>query len=228
MRYLPCCLEYSSTTTILITYLNVSSGILGRQVLPLLASCLGNKVVLVIQTQNARDVIKKAEKDLLRERIRLINNKLGRLQDRKVELVREINKQLPSNVSKHCVLALDESSREREFEISKWRQVNKLKRLITTRVSDRNNIDLSGTQLKIQANRQQNQGPRQRTKLRGYTRQADGGGIHHRYGLLPHTKSEQLRYQVAGIMTTAKLPKPNIKINRKERQALAERKQKVQ
>ena len=113
MRYLPCCLEYSSTTTILITYLNVSSGILGRQVLPLLASCLGNKVVLVIQTQNARDVIKKAEKDLLRERIPLINNKLGRLQDRKVELVREINKQLPSNVSKHVFSHLTRV-RERE------------------------------------------------------------------------------------------------------------------
>ena len=53
-----------------------------------------------IKTQIARDIIKKAEKDLIREII-LINNNLGGLQDRKEELVREINKQLPSNVSKH-------------------------------------------------------------------------------------------------------------------------------
>ena len=43
--------------------------------------------------------------------------------------------------------------------------------------------------------------------------------------LLPNTKSEQLRSQVAGIMKTAKQPKPNI--NRKERQALAELKKKI-
>ena len=35
--------------------------------------------------------------------------------------------------------------------------------------------------IKIQANRRPNQGSRQRAKLRGYTRQAAGRGIHHRY-----------------------------------------------
>ena len=64
-----------------------------------------------IKTQNTRDIIKKAEKGLIRERIRLIN-KLEVLQDRKEELVQEINEQLPSNESKR-VFALDESSRER-------------------------------------------------------------------------------------------------------------------
>ena len=56
--------------------------------------------------------MKKAEKDLIRERSRLINNKLGGLQDPKEEIVREISEQLPSNMSKR-VLAHDDSSRER-------------------------------------------------------------------------------------------------------------------
>ena len=59
------------------------------------------KIKCGIKTQNARDIIKKAEKDLIREIIRLINNNLGGLQDRKEELVREINEQLPSILSKH-------------------------------------------------------------------------------------------------------------------------------
>ena len=36
------------------------------------------KIKCGMKTQNGRDIIKKDEKDLIRERIRLINNKLGK------------------------------------------------------------------------------------------------------------------------------------------------------
>ena len=72
------------------------------------------KITYDIKTKNARDIIKKAEKGLITERIRLINNKIGRLLDRKEEIVREINEQLPSNVSKHVFSHLTRV-REREF-----------------------------------------------------------------------------------------------------------------
>ena len=75
--------------------------------------------------------------------------------------------------------------RERENENSKWRQVNKLKRLTKTKVSDGNNIDLPGTQLKkwvMKHKLNDNQCSRQRTNFRCYTRQAAGGEIRHRYG----------------------------------------------
>ena len=72
-----------------------------------------------IKTQKARDFIKKAEKDLMRERIRLINNKLGGLENQKVRITREVNEQLPSNVCTHVFSHLTRV-RENEFESSKW------------------------------------------------------------------------------------------------------------
>ena len=62
-----------------------------------------------------RDIVKKAENDLLQERIRLIN-KLGGLENQKVQIT---------------------------FESSKWGQVNKLNRLRAKMPPyDDNNIDL--------------------------------------------------------------------------------------
>ena len=123
--------------------------------------------------------------------------------------------------------------RENDFESSKWQQVNKLKRLTAkTAPYDDNNIDLTGMQLmKWVVNIS-------KYKLNDDQTGVLGKGLNYavtpdklpvedfvvateqacRY--LPIDKADQLRAQVAGVMKSAKLPKPNI--TKKERQALIE------
>ena len=122
---------------------------------------------------------------------------------------------------------------EREFKNSKWRQVNKLKRLTTTRVSDGNNIDLSLKKWVVNVSKCKLTDDQTRVinKELNFAVTPDKLPVvefivatEQACRFLPITKSEQLRSQVAGIMKTAKLPKPNI--NRKEKQALAELKKK--
>ena len=94
-------------------------------------------------------------------------------------------------------------------------------------MSDENNIDLSGTQLYkwvVNVSKYKVTDVQIRVINKGLnfavTPEKFIVATAHACRLLPITKSEQLRSQVAGIMKNAKLPKPNI--NRKERQALAE------
>ena len=76
-----------------------------------------------IKLQDARDVIRKAEKNLIRGRIRLIN-KLG-LQDWITGSERRDNMRSMNSCQATCVLAFDESSRERirNFKMVTCRQI---------------------------------------------------------------------------------------------------------
>ena len=120
---------------------------------------------------------------------------------------------------------------ENEFEISKWRQVNQLKRLTAkTAPYVDNNIDLTGTLLKkwvVNVSKY---------KLNDDQTGALGKGINYAVTpdklpvedfvvatgqacrSLPIDKADQLIAQAPGVMKSAKLPKPNI--TKKERQAL--------
>ena len=181
-----------------------------------------------IKIQKARDIIKKAEKALIRERMRLINNNLGGLENQKVRITREINEQLPTHVFSHITRV-----RENEFESSKWRQVNKLKRLTAkTALYDDNNIDLTGTKLKkwvvnISNYKLNDDQTRVLRKELNYAETPDKLPVEdvvvateQACRSLPIDKADQLRAQVADVMKSAKLPTPNI--TKKERQALVE------
>ena len=110
-----------------------------------------------INTSKARDIIQKAKRDLLRERIRVINNKLGNLKSVSEKYDQKLKSSLPvsvlDNVTQHIA-----KSREKEFQKTKCRHVNKLDRLVkkqaekNARYNGNNRHaglpDLSGEQLK--------------------------------------------------------------------------------
>ena len=87
------------------------------------------KIKSPINTSRARDIVNKAQKALVRERIRVINNKLDNLKQTSTEIRSRIQQQLPdsvySNVATHIA-----KSRESEFQKAKWRQLDKLQRLM--------------------------------------------------------------------------------------------------
>jgi hypothetical protein len=82
-----------------------------------------------INTQNARTIIQKAEKELLRERIRVINNKLDGLNRQKTVAESDlISRDYPSDVKQRISQHLAKS-REKEFQNVSARQIKKLDRL---------------------------------------------------------------------------------------------------
>ena len=87
------------------------------------------KIKSPINTSWVRDIVNKAQKALVRERIRVINNKLDNLKQTSTEIRSRIQQQLPdsvySNVATHIA-----KSRESEFQKAKWRQLDKLQRLM--------------------------------------------------------------------------------------------------
>ncbi|XP_072033373.1 uncharacterized protein [Amphiura filiformis] len=114
------------------------------------------KLKCPINTRKAKDIVYKAQRELLRERIRVTNNKLVNLKDKRSSLEQEINNEIPAEseltnqISSHIARV-----RESTFEKSKCRQMRKLEILkeksgnidkkcrFTTP-----ELDLSGTQLK--------------------------------------------------------------------------------
>ncbi|XP_072046530.1 uncharacterized protein [Amphiura filiformis] len=111
-----------------------------------------------INTKRARDIVNKAEKALLNERIRVVTNKIKTLEEDKIRAnaslnARDINKDLSREISRHV-----ENSRESEFQHVRARQTRKLKELAKKHEKSTSNdvnksnshadLDLSGTQLK--------------------------------------------------------------------------------
>ena len=99
-----------------------------------------------INTTNARRIVDKARKDLVRERIRVINNKLDAFKEKKITLETKLftllSREEQQNVTRH-IAHVSETTHEK----TKWRHQNKIQRLETKR--DRiNDADLTGTQLK--------------------------------------------------------------------------------
>jgi len=116
------------------------------------------KLKCPINTKRAREIVNKAEKALLNERIRVVSNKIKTLEDDKTRInadlnSRDINKELSLEISRHV-----ENSRENEFQIVRARHTRKLKDLaekqrnsLSNHVNNNNShteVDLSGTQLK--------------------------------------------------------------------------------
>ena len=110
-----------------------------------------------INTQRAREIVRKAEKELLRERLRVINNKLEQLDRKKAEINKDLNAQgFPDDIKQNIISHLA-NSREKQFQDVRARQKNKFDRLVekstpkptkTKCASGDSNVDLSGSQLK--------------------------------------------------------------------------------
>ncbi|XP_072043000.1 uncharacterized protein [Amphiura filiformis] len=114
-----------------------------------------------INTNKARDIVNKPQKELLRERLRVINNKIHTLESNISSCNLEIQSGFPDNVRRNVEEHIAKS-RESEFTKTKCRQTRKLEWLqekpgkhrknshLDKHVSNNNSngIDLSGTQLK--------------------------------------------------------------------------------
>ncbi|XP_072022763.1 uncharacterized protein [Amphiura filiformis] len=101
-----------------------------------------------IKTARARDIINRAQKDLLRERIRNINNKLDNLNQEKSELSVQLNNKFNEDEQRHLASHID-NCKQSEFKAVKDRPVKKLDELREKqKPKNEPDIDLSGTQLK--------------------------------------------------------------------------------
>ena len=97
-----------------------------------------------INSVKARNIVEKASKNLLRERIRLTNQKISHLQDKK----RRLTERFPSDVQQQLNTHLTRVH-ESVHKQSKCRQQDKLASLISKRKKNNpSKPDLSGTQIK--------------------------------------------------------------------------------
>ena len=87
------------------------------------------KLKCSIESQNAKRIVERARKDLVRERIRLTTNKISELTTNWIEYEKAVNDVLPSEASER-VLSLVAKSRETKFLETKWRHTEKINKLI--------------------------------------------------------------------------------------------------
>ena len=103
-----------------------------------------------INTKRAHDIINKARKDLVSERIRVTTHKIYQIQAERDWNTQVIGAKLASN-DLLTVQVHFRNSHKGEFNRTKWRDVNKLQCLIDrdkSRSTSAEDVDLSGTQLK--------------------------------------------------------------------------------
>ena len=197
-----------------------------------------------INTKSAKTIVQKAEKALLRERIRVISNRIKNLETEKSHVKEDLNSRgisddLHRQISRHV-----ENSRESEFQNVRSRQTRKLKNLVDKQqhsVSFNGNVrnvtsepDLSGTQLKRWVkNLSKYKLSDAQTKVLshglGYAVSPDSvndSSIVDEYIVacekacwkLPKSDAEQLRSEIVGTLKSAKPPPSNI--SKEERLAI--------
>ena len=81
-----------------------------------------------INTNRAREIVKKAQKDFLRERLRVINHRIDDFKSKSESYNLKIQDRFPGDVQRHVDDHIARS-REGEFSRSKLRQTRKLDRL---------------------------------------------------------------------------------------------------
>ncbi|XP_072039336.1 uncharacterized protein [Amphiura filiformis] len=189
-----------------------------------------------INTQKARNIIQKAEKELVSERIRVVSNKIKSLKrkcDNDLETL-DIEPADRRHVELHLV-----NKRESEENKTKERHKEKLQRLITkheskNKVKNSTEPDLSGTQLKKWREKwvknisdKELSEPEQKLLARGLNFAVSVDKIPHEEYIvacetacakLPWEEAKSLRAEVAGTLKSAKPPKSNI--SKEERVAL--------
>ena len=181
-----------------------------------------------INTTNARRIVDKARKDLVRERIRVINNKLDAFKEKKItletKLFTSLSREEQQNVTRH-IAHVSESTHEK----TKWRHQQKIQHLETKR--DRiNDADLTGTQLKrwvINLSKYKLSGNQNKILAKGLNYAVTPEKMpteefvvaaEQATWSLPQEQKDKLRADITGVLKSAKVPKQNI--TRQERTAL--------
>ncbi|XP_072046302.1 uncharacterized protein [Amphiura filiformis] len=107
-----------------------------------------------VNTNKAKDIIKRAEKGLIRERIRVVNNKIKNLKTQKDQLKDDVNNEIPAEselgqkIERHLATVS-----ETTYQDTKRRHLRKLE-ILTNKAAAKSKkshdsaIDLSGSQLK--------------------------------------------------------------------------------
>ena len=100
-----------------------------------------------VNTRRGHEIIKKAERSLLQERIGNITRKLDNITEEKERKTSEIFSQVSDNI-KETLEQVFQHAHDTEYTQSKARQKQKLSRLIQKKDNTEIDVDLGGTQLK--------------------------------------------------------------------------------
>ena len=186
-----------------------------------------------VKSKRAQEIVRKAEKDLVKERIRFNNNKLSSLKSDISDIKSEIATfQLPSDVH-DASLSYATSIGETEFKRSQDRQKSKLERLIAKNKTV-DVFDLSGTQLKkwvVTRSKHELTEPQSSVLAKGLNfnlsptsipihdvvQQAELAYV--KMNLNPSQRAA-LRNEICGALKSARPPRPNV--SKEERQAVPE------
>ncbi|XP_072044968.1 uncharacterized protein [Amphiura filiformis] len=195
-----------------------------------------------INTEKAKNIIRRAEKELINERIRVIHNKVRNLKKKQecqqnvLETLKIPDPEVRQHVDKHV-----ENNRKHEEETTKERHKKKINWLLEKKeLADKNKVstelDLSGTQLKKWREKwvknisdQDLTDPQQKLLSRGLGFAVAVDHIPHDDFIvacetactkLSIEEAQNLRMEVAGTLKSANLPKPNI--SKDEKVALRE------
>ena len=189
-----------------------------------------------IKTQTARDIIDRARKGLLKERIRQKTQKIKFLKEEISLGSRKLASALPTDIYSH-VSDVIERSHERMFTKTKLGQQRKLQSLVDKNTKSTSDIDLSGTQLKkwvVNISKHKLSDQETRVLAKGLNFAVSPDKIPHDEFIvatettalsLPPAKAESLRSDIANILCKARHPKQNIsKEDRVHIRSLAKRK----
>ncbi|XP_014679428.1 PREDICTED: uncharacterized protein LOC106819296, partial [Priapulus caudatus] len=176
-----------------------------------------------IRTNRAKDIIEKAEKQLIRERIRSVSYKIKQYEDNRLVKINDLKKAPLNNGLRQRVLQHLAHSRETEYKQTKWRQQSKFSTLqgkkdrsVTT------TLDLTGTQLKkwvVNISKYKLTTAEQSVLAKGLNYAITPNKIPTEEFIvateqachsMPTAEAEDLRMKIAHTMGMAKLPKPNI------------------
>ena len=178
-----------------------------------------------INTNKARNIIDKAQKELRRERIRVVSNRvsdLNKLHEKsRKNLLETLNNERDVDVQCHVEKHL-ETKRNSEHEKSKERQIKKLN-LLETRQNEKEKVkigkdvlDLSGTQLKrwvVNTTERELTRPQNTLLAKGLNYAVSVDKIPHEEFIiasekacwkLPQKDAQNLRAEVAGVLSRRK------------------------
>ncbi len=183
-----------------------------------------------IDTDNAKKIVDKARKELVRERIRLTNNKITSLKQQKQEQENVLFTKLPSNEKSRVVTHVTRVH-ESTHQKTKWCQMDKLECLMGKKPEhEKEKVDLSGTQLKrwvVNLSKRALSEDELKLLAKGLnftvtpdkppTKEIIVATESVCHGL-NKSESDQLRTEIVGAIKSAKVPEPNL--TKKEKTAL--------
>ncbi|XP_072033416.1 uncharacterized protein [Amphiura filiformis] len=190
-----------------------------------------------INTTKARNIVEKARQQLVRERIRVINNKLDSYKEEKSRTENELFTRLPqdSDIAKHVTDHVTKKS-ESEFCKTKCRHARKLDRLQQhyvpiQRRNTPDNVELGGEQLKkwvINLSKHKLTKPQESILAKGLNFAPSPSKLPYEDYIIAtelacrklnnNNEATVLRSEMAGALRSSKPPKSNIK---KDRQSMS-------